>query len=106
MLKITKTPEWTHEVTVSVPVDGGFENQSCKVRFRLVDKSVLDDAAHQDPKTMLCAVVARIDDLSDEADKPLEWNDAVRDQVFALPYAQRALITAYYASVMGAREGN
>lgn len=105
MLRIAKVPEWTHEVTISVPVDGGFENQTCRVRYRMLDPTAIDptDTA---PETLLRAIVVRIDDIADETGAPLQWNDAVRDAVFAIPFAQVGLVRGYYRSVTGAREGN
>lgn len=106
MLKIAKQPQWTHTVSVSVPVDGGFEDQDCKVRFRLLDETLLDDSQNN-PETLLRAVVVEMFDLVDaETNQPLAWNDAVRDRMFALPFVQAALIRGYYRSVTGAREGN
>ncbi len=102
MLKITRCPEWTHEVTISVPVDGGFENQSCLVRFRLIDET----PGETDPLSLARSVVVRMDDLADEAGTALAWSDAVRDQVLALPFVQSAVLRGYYRSVAGAREGN
>lgn len=106
MLKLAKRPEWTHEVTISVPVDGGFENQTCRVRFRLIDDADLDPTDPNNPIPMLRSVVVRIDDLVDEAGQPLDWNDKVRDAVFAMPFVQVGLVKAYWRSVTGAREGN
>lgn len=106
MLKIAKRPEWTHEVTISVPVDGGFENQTCRVRYRLLGEAAIDPT-DQTPESMLRAVVVRIDDLVDEAtNEPMAWSDAVRDQLFAMPFMQVGLVRGYYRSVTGAREGN
>lgn len=106
MLKICKHPEWTHDVKISVPVDGGFEDQTCRVRYRLLDEDALDPTNPNDPIPLLRAVVVRIDELADEHGGPLQWNDAVRDTVFALPYAQAGLIRGYYRSVVGAAVGN
>ena len=106
MLKIAKRPEWTHEVAVSVPVDGGFETQTCRVRYRVLDPSAIDPTDGNNPETLLRAIVVRIEDLADESGQLLEWNDAVRDAVFAMPFAQAGLIRGYYRSVTGAREGN
>lgn len=106
MLKISKRPEWTHEVAISVPVDGGFENQTCRVRYRLLDEDTLEPTDPNNTNLILRDVVVRIDDLADETGQPLDWNDSVRDAVFALPFAQAGLIKGYFRSVTGAREGN
>lgn len=106
MLKIAKCPEWTHEVTISVPVDGGFDNQTCKVRYRLMDDRALEPTDPNNPGAILRAVVVHMTDLADETGLPLSWNDELRDHLFALPFVQAALIRGYYRSVVGAREGN
>lgn len=106
MLKISKNPEWTHVVTVSVPVDEGFENQTCRVRYRLMDKVALEETAQNDPEAILRATVVKVDDLVDMEGKALLWNDQVADMVFAMPFVQAALIKGYFRSVTGAREGN
>lgn len=106
MLKIAKRPEWTHEVHISVPVDGGFETQTCRVRYRLLNEDALEPTDPNNAAQILRDVVVRIDDLADETGRPLDWNDAVRDTVFALPFAQAGLIKGYFRSVTGAREGN
>ena len=106
MLKIAKRPEWTHEVKISVPVDGGYDTQTCRVRYRLLNEDALEPTDPNNAVQILRDVVVRIDDLADEAGEPLDWNDAVRETVFALPYAQAGLIRGYFRSVTGAREGN
>lgn len=106
MLKVAKSPEWTHEITISVPVDGGHENQKCRVRYRLLDEEALDPADPNNSDTLVRALVVRIEDLEDDAGQPLTWNDAVRDAVFAMPWVKAGLIRGYYRSVTGAREGN
>ncbi|MDO9639690.1 MAG: hypothetical protein Q7J44_14210 [Pseudotabrizicola sp.] len=106
MLKIAKNPEWTHQIDISVPVDGGFETHTCRARYRVLDPAAIDPTDAANPETLLRAVVVRVEDLADEAGQPLDWNDAVRDAVFAMPFVQSGLIKGYYRSVAGAREGN
>jgi hypothetical protein len=106
MLRIAARPEWTHEVTISVPVDGGFENQTCKVRYRLLDETAIKPTDPTNVVTLLRDVVVRMDDVADEAGQPLAWNDALRDHLLAVPFVQAALVRGYYGSVTGARAGN
>jgi len=106
MLKISHRPEWTHEVTISVPVDGGFENQTCKVRYRLLDETAIEATDATNVAVLLRDVVVRMDDIADEAGQPLAWNDALRDRLLSVPFVQAALVRGYYGSVTGARVGN
>ena len=82
MLKISSCPEWTHDVTISVPVDGGFENQTCKVRYRLLDETAIEPTDATNVAVLLRNVVVRMDDIADEEGRPLTWNDALRDRLF------------------------
>lgn len=106
MLKISSCPEWTHDVTISVPVDGGFENQTCKVRYRLLDETAIEPTDATNVAVLLRNVVVRMDDIADEEGRPLTWNDALRDRLLSTPFVQAALVRGYYGSVTGARVGN
>ncbi len=109
MFKVTKNPTFTHTVKVSVPVDGGFEDQSMKVTYRVIGtaegkKYDLDTA---DGSTqLLLATIVKVDDLIDDAKAPVTWNDDVRDQLFDTPYVRRALADGYFAGLRGAKTGN
>lgn len=106
MLKVSHRPQWAHDITISVPVDGGFEEQTARVTYRLLDETAIEPTDANNPTAILRDVVVRMDDLADEAGKPLSWNDAVRDTLFAQPFVQAGLIKGYYRSVTGAASGN
>ena len=47
MFKIDERPQFTHTVTVRVPVDGGFDKQSMKVKYQLVSDKVTAEFDHR-----------------------------------------------------------
>ena len=109
MFKIAKTPTFRHEVTIKVPVDGGFENQTIGVVYRVLDDEAMK--AHEwntldGQKAWLRAVIARLDDMVDEDGKALAYNDGVRDQVIALSYARGPLMKGYTDAMIPALVGN
>lgn len=106
MLKVAKRPQWAHDITFSVPVDGGFDKQTARVTYRLLEETGIDPAIKDDSLVILHNVVVRMDDLADEAGNPLEWNDTVRDTLFEQPFVQAGLIKGYFRSVVGAASGN
>lgn len=108
MFKIIDNPEFTHEVPVMVPTDGGHAEQRMKVRFRVIeeDEIALDVSVADGTKAFLRRAVVTIEDLVDPADRPVPWSDAVRDRLLQLPYVRMALLRAYNAAVTKARAGN
>ncbi|PWE29965.1 hypothetical protein DDZ14_16110 [Maritimibacter sp. 55A14] len=109
MFKVTETPEFTHKVPVMVPVDGGHREESFDVRYRVIDGDVDEQFDLQDPeglKAFLRAAIVRIGDIVDDNDKPLSWNDALRDRILGLPYARIALLRGYMTAITKARTGN
>lgn len=109
MFKITKSPTFTRDVTVSKPVDGGFSDETVKVTYRVIGttESKKYDLSTADGSTaFLVATIVKLDDLADEAGKPVTYNDAVRDELFEFSYVRRALADAYFAGMAGAKAGN
>lgn len=107
MFTVEEHPEFTHEVKVLVPVDGGHEEQSFKCRFRVVDEP--DQADLLKPGGVMAFVrriVVTMDDLADAKGKALVWSDAVRDRIIAMPHVRIALLKAYRSALAGERAGN
>jgi len=109
MFKVEKNPEFTHDVTVNVPVDGGHEEQIFKARFRVLSNNELEkiDLDSDDGTTVLLkAIIVGMEDLIGEDEKPLTYNDALRDRMIAVGYIRLALIQTYRDAVTKARVGN
>ena len=110
MFKITTDPRFTHEVKVMVPVDGGHEEQSFKVTFKVVPIDELKEdvslSAEQNQARHLRQVVCGMADLVGDGDAPLDYSDKLRDQLIAIPYVRIAMMRAYLGAVTKARAGN
>jgi hypothetical protein len=109
MFKIIDEPEFTHEVKVLVPVDGGHQEQSFKTRFRVVPLDELEDlelATSAGQETFLRRVVVRFDDIVDAQGQPMPQSDELTNRMLATPYVRTALFRAYTAAMTKARVGN
>jgi hypothetical protein len=109
MFKLVANPTFKHTVPVMVPVDGGHKEQTLSVTFRALSG---DEVAKFDLDTkdgsdqFLQAVVAKIDDVEDEQGKAVEYNDELRDRLFAQPYVRTAIFNSYRAAMGKAKTGN
>lgn len=107
MFKIVSEPTFTIPVTVCVPVDGGHKDQTLKVKFAVVDVDELGEAAGLDgQQKLLRRVVRGLEDVVDDADKPLPYSDELRDQLIAVPYVRAAMLQSYLAAIGKTRVGN
>lgn len=109
MFKIVKNPTFTHIVPVMVPVDGGHEEQSLKVKFRVVpqDELSLHDLRSPEGTESYCrAIVAEFGDIVNEGNMPVPPSDEVNDTLFRTPFVQIAVIRAYTLAMAKARAGN
>lgn len=107
MFKITNEPQFTHSVIACVPVDGGFDEQSFKATFRVLDADKLGtDGSVQGQIEDLRRLIVKLDDLVDEQGQPVPYSDALRDQLIGLPYVRIALVEAYTRGVTKAKSGN
>ncbi len=109
MFKVIENPEFSRKVTVSVPVDGGFENQVLGVRFRVLPQDRINEIAAATPgdyRGLVGAMVVTLEDMVDGAGAPLTCNDAVRTAVLDWPYVRTAILGAYSEATSGAKRGN
>ncbi len=109
MFKLLSNPTFSHDVPVSVPVDGGYETHTMRVRFRVlaVDDLVKHDLARPDGQADYCnAIVESFENLEDDAGKPIAHNDKVKAQMIGTPFVRVALMRAYDAAMFGARIKN
>lgn len=109
MFKVNSNPTFTHEVEIKTPVDGGFKTETIKTTFRLLPDDVTLSFNTRDPegqKDFVRAIVVKMDGLVDEKDKPLDYNDELRDRVIAIPYVRQGMFNAYVRAISAARLGN
>lgn len=109
MFIVDPNPSFTHKVTVQVPVDGGFEEQSFKATFAVIpaeEAASYDLSDGKSTSEFLRRIVTGMDELVDKDDKPVPYNDALRDKLLGLPFMRMALSRAYFGGVAGARSGN
>jgi hypothetical protein len=106
MLKVSARPKFKHKVTASVPVDGGYRDEEFLVTFRLASNADADLSSDTLKDDFLRDIVVELHDLADEDGKPIPYSDAVRDQVFDLPWARLSILTGYFIAVTGARAKN
>jgi len=110
MFKVIKDRKFTHTVDVMVPVDGGYELQSFGCQFRVVpaDQAEEHNVATREGTAGLLklAIVGFSDDLVDENEKPIPFNDAMRDALINDHPIRQGLITAYLEAITKARSGN
>lgn len=109
MLKIVKNPSFTHEITVNTPVDGGYKKETLKATYRVLPTDEVDGYkihTGEGATEFLVAVIERLDGVIGEDDKPLPYNDELRDRLIKIPYIRTALAAGYMDGVNGAAEGN
>ena len=109
MFKIATNPEFTHNVPVMVPVDGGHSEETLSVTFRQVpmaDVEAYDLNTGSDTVSFLQTVIVSVNDVVGDDDKPLPYNDALRDRLLDLSNIRVAMVNAYLHAVMKARVGN
>ena len=109
MFKIAKDPQFTHKVTVQVPVDGGHKEETFRCRFRVVSAETLavhDLSTAEGTESYLRAICVRFEDVVDEAGEPVASDEELTNQLIGIPYVRLALVRAYTAAMAKARLGN
>lgn len=109
MFKIAKSPEFTHKVTVQVPVDGGHQEQTLKCRFRVISAETLalhDLMTAEGTESWLRAICVRFEDVVDDDGQPVEQSDDLTNTLLGIPYVRLALVRAYTVAMSKAKLGN
>lgn len=109
MFKLSSDPQFTHRVSIAVPVDGGHETATMQVRYRVLpvaEVAAFDLATEAGTTDLLNRVVAHVADLIDDDGEPLLWSDRVANMLFALPHARLAIVRGYFDAVSEARRKN
>ncbi|WP_337846252.1 hypothetical protein [Sphingomonas sp.] len=109
MFKLETDPTFTHTVTAMVPIDGGYEKQSFKVTYGVIDYEEfekLDLNTRADSDTFLKRIVRRLDDIAGADGEPLPYSDQVRDGVLKRSWARSAIVRGYFEAIGKAATGN
>jgi len=107
MFTVTDDPQFTHDVKVQVPVDGGHKEETFKTRFRVIPLEELEDLASlEGQKLALKRVIVTMSDLIDHEKNEVSYSDELRDQLIDVPYVRMALIRTYREGILKARPGN
>ena len=109
MFKIIKNREFTHDVPVMVPSDGGHSEEILRCRFRAVPQSDLMDfdlATDDGTRGWLRAVCVSFPEVADEQGQLIPMSDQLRDDVLGSTFIQIALIRHYTLAMSKARVGN
>lgn len=109
MFVVTNDPKFTHTVEAMAPTDGGYQSQSFRVTYRVVEGEEFerfDLNSRQGSTEFLCRIIVTMDDLVDANRNPIHYSDAVRDQVIRLPWARRAIVRGYFDALNKEAEGN
>lgn len=107
--KLLKTVEFTHDVPVAVPADGGHQEATLRTRFRhLSDEEAaqFDFGSGEGMKDFLRAVIVRFEDVVDENDRPVAMSDELLERMIGTSYVRLALLRHYGAAQTKARLGN
>jgi hypothetical protein len=105
VLKKVSSYKWP--VSVDVPVDGGkFKKETFTAVFKKMSRSAFNDLVEQGDDALIGEIVEGWEGVKDEDGEEIEYNEAMRDELFDDPYVMRAVITAYTESLLGAQAKN
>lgn len=111
MFAFVENPEFTHDVKVQTPVDGGHRTDTFKCRYKVLDAEKLMEYAlsssfSAENAIFLRDVIVSFSDLVDDKKEAIPYNDELRDKVIATPYAQMALMQTYLDAISKVKQGN
>ena len=107
MFKVTEDRQFTHEVKVMVPADGGHKEESFKATFRVIDVDDLGDThSLEGQQDTLRRVVVSMSELVDEHGVEMPYSDDLRDRLTRVPYVRSALLQTYLRAITKTRAGN
>jgi len=107
MFKLKKSNVVWWPVTIKVPTDGGTVSEhKIQVKFELTTQDNFDELAKQGDITLLKKLVKDWQDINNEDDTPLVFNDENLNVLCQLPYVRSALIMGYMSAASGAPEKN
>jgi hypothetical protein len=107
MFVLSENPRFTHAVKVMTPVDGGHKVEEFKATFTVIDVNDIGDTSSLPGQTeLLRRVVVGLEDIVDDAKKPVPYSDEFRDRLIGIPYIRAGLVQTYLAAVIKSAVGN
>lgn len=109
MFKLVTNPTFKHVVKIMSPIDGGHQEDSVTVTYRVMRGSELANVelgTTAGSTEFLRRAVVSVDGVQNEAGEPLIFSDQLRDQLIDLPHVRTALAVGYAEGVGKAKTGN
>ena len=109
MFIVDDNPTFTHTVKATVPIDGGFREETFKVTYAVIaadEIEQIDLATVAGSTDFLRRVIVGLDDIAGSDKKVIPYSNELRDRVLTLPWARRAIAAGYFEAINKARTGN
>lgn len=109
MFKVVSNRTFIHDVTVTMPIDGGFSKETLKVTYNYLETAearTFDLNSPEGSTDFVKRIVAKLDDVFDDAGKSLPYSETLRDLIINMPNARTAIVQGYFAAIAKAAEGN
>ncbi len=105
--KLVSNPTFRHLVPIMAPVDGGSEEQTLGVTYRVLDTSELARMeTEMSAPDLAMALVESIDGVVDGDGQTVAMNDRVKTSVLKLPFVTLAVLQHYRQAMAGAAAKN
>jgi hypothetical protein len=102
MFKLAVNPTFKHEVKVHSPVDGGYKVETIRATYNLLsteEAKAFDLSSPDGTSAFLKRVIARLDDIVDDNERPMPHSDELRDRVIVMPHVRVALWRGYFDAI-------
>lgn len=100
--RLQTNPTFVTPVTIPVPTDAGVVEETVSIRFRVVS----DEEIELRVVEFLTRAILRVDDVLDDAGKPIQSSPEVIARFLALPFTRVPTVKAYWQALSGAKLGN
>ena len=97
----TEMPEFDWPVTIRIPQDGQYQEQSFTARFRTLSRSRTQTLADSGDQAFLTEVLIGWHGITDIQGNPIPYDRQRCAQLIAIPYIATALIRAYFEALDG-----
>lgn len=109
MFRVTNRPAFTRTVSVRTPEGDGLRTETFRATFRWLPSAEIesfDTDSAEGIKDLLRAVIIRCDELVDDDNEMLPWDDALREAVLGWSHVRFALLLAYNSAWTEEKRGN